>query len=527
MGMAALVLLAACVNLGGLFAARTADRAKELGIRIAIGSSRRRILRQLLTESVFMAIIGGAAAALLATVLLRSLASWHLGTEIPIQFLVEPDNSTFLFAALMALLTGVLFGIMPARQIWKTDPNQVLKASGGTDGGRHRLALRDMLLAIQIALCCLLVTASFVALRGLQRTFTMPLGFDPNDVTLAEMDVHLAGYQGSQIPALQQRLLNAVAAIPGVKHAAYSDTTPLSADQNGDYIFAPGTSDFSKSNAKFWCHPYNVSPDYFATTGTRILAGRAFSIHDDEHAPSVAIVNQTFARKLFGTTNVVGRYFPTSTTTQTEIIGVVEDGRYETLTENPSPAIFRPIQQEGSNDLVVLVRSGQSPDEMIPAIRQAIAGVDPSLPVFNISTWTDALSMVTFPARAATIALGILGALAMMLAVTGIFGMASYTVSKRMRELGIRAALGAQNGQILRAALGRAVVLLAIGSIAGLVLGMAVSKVLASIVYQASASDPVVILATVLTMMLVGLISATVPARRAVSVDPARLLRDE
>src|SRR5579859_402575 len=327
MGMALLVLLAACANLGGLFAARTADRARELGIRIAIGCSRRRILRQLLTESVLMAAMGGAAASLVASLLLRGLAAWHPGTEIPVQFLVAPNGSTMAFAALIALLTGLLFGVIPARQALRTDPNQVLKSSGGTNVGSRRMAARDVLLAVQIALCCLLVTASFVALRGLERTLRMPLGFQPDGVVLATMDIHLAGYQGAQAPAVQQRLLDAVASIPGVQSAAYSDTTPLSLDQNGTGIYAPGTADFSSSNVKLFARPYSVSPGYFRTTGTRLLAGRAFSDHDDEHAPRVAIVNETFARKLFGAIDVVGKHFPLDPSSQAEVVGVVGGGK--------------------------------------------------------------------------------------------------------------------------------------------------------------------------------------------------------
>jgi predicted permease len=471
--------------------------------------------------------MGGVAASLVASLLLRGLAAWHPGTEIPVQFLVAPDGSTIAFAALMALLTGLLFGITPARQALRTDPNQVLKSSGSTYGGSRRIALRDLLLAVQIALCCLLVTASFVALRGLERTLRMPLGFQPDGVVLATMDIHLAGYQGAQAPALQKRLLDAAASIPGVLHAAYSDTTPLSLDQNGTGIYAPGTADFSSSNVKFLAHPYSVSPGYFATTGTRLLTGREFSTHDDEHAPHVAIVNETFAWKLFGTTEVVGKHFPLNPSMQAEIVGVVEAGKYEILTERPAAAVFWPILQAPDSDTVILIRSNRSPAQVIPALRRAIAGVDPKLPVFNAGTWTDGLYMVMFPARAATIALGILGGLSLMLAITGIFGMATYTVSKRMRELGIRVALGAKRGQILRAALGRPLVLLASGSVAGLALGFAANRILVSIVYQASAFDLWVILAATLTMALVGLISGAVPASRVLSVDPTRLLRDE
>lgn len=191
------------------------------------------------------------------------------------------------------------------------------------------------------------------------------------------------------------------------------------------------------------------------------------------------------------------------------------------------PVVYWPIAQSETGDLVLLVRSRENSPEMVTAVRKAIAEVDPALPLFSLDTWNDALGLMMLPTRAATIALGILGALAMMLAITGIFGMASYTVSKRMRELGIRVALGAQNRHVLRAALGRVVLLLGIGSVAGLGLGVATSRVLASIVYQASTSDPFVILAVVLTMVVVGLLSAAIPASRALSAEPARLLHDE
>jgi hypothetical protein len=230
--------------------------------------------------------------------------------------------------------------------------------------------------------------------------------------------------------------------------------------------------------------------------------------------------------RLFGTTNVVGRHLPRPGEQQ-EIVGVVEDGRYGTLTEDPTPAIFWPILQNPESDTVLLIRSDRAASDIIPLIRNAIAGVDSNLPLFTLQIWPDALAMVTFPARAATIALGILGALAMMLSITGIFGMAAYTVTRRMRELGIRVALGAHRMQVLRAALGRIALLLGLGSVAGLLLGAAASRLLASIVYGASAYDPPVIIAAVMTMMLIGLVSAALPARRALAAHPAQLLRDE
>ena len=356
----------------------------------------------------------------------------------------------------------------------------------------------------------------------------MPLGIRPEGVTVATLDLNLGGYKGDDaLKAVQQRLLESVRQIPGVTAAAYSNTTPLSIDQSDSYVYPPDTVAFTADKSRFGANYYEVSPSYFATAGTRLLAGRGFTEHDDAHAPKVAIVNQTFARQLFGTENAIGKHYLTGRKNELEIIGIVEDGKYSTLTEDPRPAMFWPIAQSADNDTVLLVRSGRSSAEMVPLVREAIARVDSGLPTFLLAPWTDAISMVTFPARAATIALGVLGGLAMMLAVTGIFGVATYTVSKRMRELGIRVALGAQHKQVLRAALERTAILLALGSVAGLALGVAASRLLASIVYQATASDPLVILGVAATMALIGLISATFPARRALSVDPATLLRDE
>jgi predicted permease len=471
---------------------------------------------------------GGALASLASLAMLHGLTTWRppFG-EFPIQFLVEPDATVFFFATLLTLCTGVLFGLIPARQIWQTDPNTTLRTSGSTNSTATRSTLRSSLLVIQVALCCLLVTASLVAFRGLQRTFTMPLGFQPQGVVKATFDVHLAGYGKDQRAAIQQRLLDAAAAIPGVTAAAYSNTVPLDLDHSTTSVYPPGTTEFNRATDKFGATYYEVSPNYFAVTGTKLLAGREFSAHDDTTHPDVAVVNQTFAKRLFGTQDVIGKRYPTGPGKETEVIGLVEDGKYQTLTEAPEPAVFLPILQSQESDTTLLVKSARDPQELVPALRRAIAEVDSGLPVFNVSTWNDALMIATFPARAATMALGVLGALAIMLAVTGIFGIANYAVSRNLREFGIRVALGAKSWHVVRAAVGGTLFLLGIGSLAGLLLGFAASKLLASIVYSASASDPVVIFAVAATMALLGFVSAALPARRALRADPAVLLRDQ
>lgn len=527
MMLASLVLIAACANLGGLFAARTADGSKEMGIRLAIGSSKGKIAQQLLAEALVIASISGAAASWITTALLQGLTRWHpANLEIPIQFQVLPGVEVYLFAGALVLLTTVLFGLIPARQVWKTDPNQTLRGAGA-EQGKGRFTVRSLMLVVQVALCCLLVTASFVSVRGLQKSFTMPLGIQPEKVTIATLDPHLGGYHDEAVTVLQQKMLHAVKEIPGVTGAAYANTTPLSLNNSNTRIFAPGTTDFGVANAKFNAQIFSVSPDYFKVAGTRLLAGREFTEHDDAKAPMVAIVNAAFARQLFGTVNAVGKHYPGGTHSEYEVVGVVESGKYRTFTEDEKPAVFWPILQSRNSDTVLLVKSERGAQETAAAMRQAIAHVDGNIPVFNIGSWQDALSIVRFPARIATIALGILGVLAIMLAFTGIFGLANYMVSRRMREFGIRVALGAQQRQVLDAALGRIALLLAIGCAAGLLLGVAASRLLASIVYQAKAADPLVIFAVVVTMAALGLLSGMIPARRALRVEPAMLLRSE
>jgi ABC-type antimicrobial peptide transport system permease subunit len=275
---------------------------------------------------------------------------------------------------------------------------------------------------------------------------------------------------------------------------------------------------------------FTITPGYLQAAGTHLIAGRDFTWHDDNHTSHVSLINETFARRLFGSAQAaIGRRYAQPGPHQAtlyEVVGVVEDGKYESLTEAPQAAMFWPLAQNNENDTTLVVRSNRSPTEIAAALATMMAKIDPSLPV-TIQSWPDALALVLLPARVATVALGLLGLLAGILAATGIFGMASYGVARRLREMGIRVALGAQRTQVLRAALGRTMLLLGIGSVAGLVLGALGTRVLASIVYQATVYDPLVVTGAVGAMVLIGLMAAAVPAQRAVSVEPAVLLREE
>jgi len=292
-------------------------------------------------------------------------------------------------------------------------------------------------------------------------------------------------------------------------------------------VFTDKTTDLTPPNAAAEVLMLKISPEYFHAAGTALLAGRTFSWHDDENSPRVAVVNREFANRVFGSaTNAVGGYYKMRDGTRLQVVGISEDGKYMNLTEDQQPAMFLPILQSPSSETWILVRSDSDPSQLAAAIKGRLRDLDPGLPCF-IQTWNKALDVSLFPSRVATVSLGVLGVMGAMLSITGIFGMAAYSVSKRLRELGIRMALGARRKEVLQAALGRAFKLLAFGSAAGLLLGIFASRVLAVIVFQATPRDPLVLAGVVLAMLLLGLLATWIPAQRALSVDPLILMREE
>ena len=523
--LAILVLAAACLNLASIFAARAADRGRELAIRMAIGSSRWRVLRQVLAEAAVLSVAGGIVGSVAANALLQVLSQWQPIAAYPIHLAVAADARVYGLAVAMAALSGVLPALLSARQIWRTDAMQVMKA-GAAQSILSRMTFRDLLLGLQVALCALLVTCALVGLRGMNRQLHAPPGFQPQGVMLAETEMNMSGYSDTSALPVQKRMLEEAARIPGVTAVGTIDNVPLGGGGSTTPVYREGTTDFRGSTVLTEAKYFEISPGYLTAAQTRLLAGREFTWHDDANVPKVALVNQTLAHMLSGDAPAVGRHFAMPGPTLYEIVGIVEDGKYDSLTEDPAAAMFFPLAQATDNEATLVVRSRRAPAEMAAALSAMMRRIDPSLPV-TIESWPAAMALVLFPARVATVALGVLGILAGMLAATGIFGMASYAVARRLREMGIRVALGAQRMQVLRAAMGRTLMLLGLGSTAGLVLGAAATRVLASIVYQATVYDPLVIIGAVTAMIAIGTLAAAVPTRRAVGVDPAVLLREE
>ena len=528
-GLAFLALVAACANLASLFAARTADRSRELATRFALGASRWRLVRQLMAEMVVLSILGGAAGVVIAGLLLRLLIQSSemslLATQSHGHLTASVDARVCAAALILTVLSALLFGMIPARHVSQSSPLQAMK-SGPVDSVRlRRFTLRDLLLGAQIAICMLLVTASLVAVRGMVRMFHTPLGFQPQGAMLAEIDFSEMEERGDALLKKQKAMLEAVQRIPGVTAAGAVNRIPFTGGLRGVPIFPTGTTDFNLNNSVLAPYVFTMSPGYLGAAGTRLLSGRDVSWHDTKTSPYVAIVNRAFAQKMWGETPAIGQRFILQNHLM-EVVGVAEDGKYYQITDSHQPAVFLPLLQTENGVRDFAVRSQRTQQEMAAALERTLTDLEPDAQV-AVQSWPDAIADTFFPARAATVALGVMGLLASMLAVTGIFGMAAYNVSRRMKELGIRVALGARSRHVINAAVGRPIVLLGIGSVVGLLSGVLASRLLGQIVYQANPRDPLILVGAVLTMALLGMAASAIPALRALAIDPSKLLREE
>jgi predicted permease len=474
-----------------------------------------------MTEAMVLSILGGAAGLVIAGVLLRVLNQWQSHGHLA----VSVDARVYAVALILTLVSALLFGMIPARQVSQSSPLQAMKSGPVDVTPLRRFSLRDVLVGAQIAICMLLVTASLVSVRGMVRMLHTPLGFQPQGAMLAQIDFSEMEQRGDALLEKQKAMLDAVKRIPGVTTAGAVNRVPFTGGLRGVPIFPPGATDFNLNSSVLAPYVFKMSPGYLKAAGTRLLAGRDVSWHDTKTTPYVAIVNRSFARKMWGETPAIGQRFILQDHL-TEVVGVAEDGKYYEMMDSQQPAVFLPLLQTEQSRLMFVVRSQRSQNETASALERTLTDLEPNAQV-TVQSWPDTIAGTFFPARAAAVALGVMGLLAAMLAVTGIFGMAAYNVSRRMKELGIRVALGARAKHVMSTAVGRPVVLLGVGSLAGLLLSVFAGQLLEHIVYQANPRDPVVLISAVLTMALLGVAASAIPALRALAVDPSRLLREE
>jgi predicted permease len=527
MGVAALGLLLACVNLAGMLLARASDRRREVGIRLALGAGRAQLVRQLMTESLLLALSGGFFGFLLAFGACRLFSAWLPTFNTPVQIAIQPNAQVLCFTLAAVILTSILFGLAPALQATRIDLVPSLKNEPVSTRFR-RWSPRDFLVAGQIALSVMLVICSILVVRSLQHALTLQLGFNPRNAVSVSFDLTLDGYNEDRVRNFQANLLAKTAAIPGIQATGIVNNLPLrTGGLDSEFIWRDGAA-LPKPSERLVAMVYNISPGYLRAAGTALLSGRNIDNHDRHDSAPVILVNQTFAHLLFGAQNPVGRRVHVSSVSHpVEIVGIVEDGKYRALSEDPRPAVFFPLTQLGTRWTTLVARSSLPPANITALLRKTVLEMDPEVTLFATGSLQDQLALPLVGARMAAIILGVFGVFAMALAATGLFALMSYAVSRRTREIGIRMALGAKRSQVLSSILGRALLLCAAGIVIGAIITLAAGHLLSAILYDISPRDPITYCAALGVMTMVALLACWTPAARAIHIDPLNALREE
>jgi predicted permease len=527
MVVAGLVLLIACVNLASLLLARAADRRKDTAIRLALGASRSNLIRQLLTESLVLAIAGGTAGILLALWLTDLVNAWTPPIDVPVIPHVVIDLRVLLFAAAVSLFTGILFGLVPALQSTRATLAGAMRNDAPSDKLR-RVSLRDILVASQVALSVILLIGSVLVVRSLQHALSLHLGFEPQHAAVVSFDIGLQGYDEPRGREFQRRLLENVRSTPGIESAGLIDGLPLTLNINNSSVYIEGKPLGRAGDAPL-ANIYTVTPGYMQAMQTKLIGGRNFEERDNnKDAPEVALVNEAFARQLLPGEDPVGKRFRYGTTgSWVQIAGVVEDGKYRALSEKPSITVFQNMERNWRSNNTLVARSPLPEAETVRQLRRAVAELDPSLTTYEAGSLTNELAFALFPAKLVAVVLGSFGLLAVVLAATGVYGIMAYAVSRRTREIGIRMALGAAPAQVLRVVLLRTAILLAIGTGIGLAMAYAGGQFFGQILYGISAHDPLTYVCAISLMAVVAFVACWIPARRAIRVDPLTALRAE
>ncbi len=524
MGLAGMVLLIACVNIAGMLLARAAERRKEISIRLALGAPQWKLLRQLLTESLLLSTCGAILGVLIALWILKAIASIHPPLDVPLGAAMPFDTRVLVFSIALCFFTTLLFGLAPAIQAARVDLLPALKNQ--VSERFRRLQFRDLLVGAQVALSLVLLVSTVLVVRSLQRSVNIDIGFNPRNAVAVTFDVGLNGYSEENGKAFERRLTEQLSRLQGMDAVALANSLPLGVGQSNTSVYAEGKT-IPKVPDRPGAYYYTVAPGYFRAMQTRLIAGRDFDERDREGAPRVAIVNEAFAKRLWPAENALGKRF-TSGGGFVQVVGIVQDGKYQSLNDNAELALFWPRAQRYDSTMTVVARSSALPSEdVLRLVRQAIRGIDPTLPFFQAGTLEEHLSFPLMPARIAASMLGAFGVLAAVLAATGVYGMLAYSISRRTREIGIRVAIGASRQNILKLVLQRAVFTGASASALGAILALALGPFFAPILYGVSPRDPATYALALGFMAVIGLIACYVPAKRALRIEPAIALRDE
>jgi predicted permease len=536
MAMVGLVLLIACANVANLLLARATARRKEIAVRLALGAGRLRLIRQLLTESMLLAVAGGLLGMLLAqwggSFLLVLVGS---GRD-PIFLKLTLDLRALGFTAGASLLAGILFGLAPAWRATRVDLTPALKDGGRRSGSGARLGLGKALVGAQVALSLSLLIGAGLFVRSLEKLKSLDAGFNRENLLLVSTEPAMAGYKDKQVPDLYQRIRERITSIPGVRFASFSREGLLSRWRNASRgsVHLRGqpvrphenTVKGMPSNTTPFCQ---VGPEYFETLGMTILRGRGFNTQEIEKASYVTVVNETFARHYFGGEDPLGQHFSFAPGRGGwEIVGVVKDAKYNDLREHAMPTYYIPYRQEESwREMTFQIRTAVEPTQIIKAVRQAVREVDPNLPLFNVKTLTTQVDETIVQERLIGTLSSFFGLASLLLAAIGLYGILAYSVNQRTHEIGIRMTLGAQRSEVLRMVLKQGMTLVSIGLVLGLAVSFATTRIVASYLFGITPTDPVTFIGAPLLMLMVALLACFVPARRATKVDPLVALRYE
>ena len=525
-----LVLLIACANLAGLLLARATERRREIAIRLALGASRGQLVRQLLTESMLLALAGGSLGILLAIVMADLVMVLKPPLEFALTVDLEIDHRVLSFTLLLSLLTGVLLGLFPAMQATRADLAPSLKDENAIAGYR-RSRVRSGMIVAQVALSFVLLIAAGLIVRSLQRAQALGPGFEIENAVVMSVNPSLHGYGEARAQEFYRQLIARTEALPGASSASITLFLPLSLHYLGVQVYPEGQVP-ARGAAIPEAMQGIVGLNYFPTMGIRLIAGRDFAVQDKKNAPPVAIVNETLARRFWPNQSAVGKRYTTGEGgPPIEVIGVAKDGKYFSLTEDPRLFVYRPLAQgyvgDGSNDGTLIVRTVGDPTAIIPAVRREIQQLDPNLAIFDVKTLSEHMRLSLFPLRVGATIVGGFGLLALALAAIGIYGVMAYGVSQRTREIGIRIALGATVRDILSLIVGQGLKMIVAGVVLGFAASLAVSRLLASLLLGVSTTDPLTFTFTAFLLTAVALLACYLPARRATKLDPLAALRRE
>jgi predicted permease len=524
MGVAGLVLVVCCANLANLLLARATVRRRELAVRLALGGGRGRLVRQLLTEGLVLAIMGGTAGVALALWAADALAAFRPPLPVPVALEFPLDGRILGFTLLVSAVTVLLSSLLPALRATRIDAATALRADLATASDRRRFGLRDALVVGQVAVSLVVLAAAGLFLTSLRNASRVDPGFRSERLALLRLELGVQGYDSTRGQAFYAELERRVRALPGAEQVALAEILPLGLVGQRRGVEVEGYAPAEGEDMEFGTN--TVSAGYFETMGIEMVRGRGFAPGDRAGARAVAVVNESFARRFWPGEDPIGRRFSTGRGGMREVVGVARDGKYRSLGEEPQPHFYQPFAQMYEPDMVLVARAASDARALLSSLLKEARELDPELPVEG-STMEEHLGLAVLPQRIGSVVLGSFGAITALLAALGLYGVMSYVVSQRTREIGIRVALGARARDVRLLVLRRALAVTLAGVGIGLAGAAATARLLAAFLVNLSPSDPATLLAATALFTAVALVASWVPARRAAAVDPVRALRWE